>query len=76
MDLTDVRTFRYDREERLGHLVDLARASHYSTFRLYDDDEFETALDRFVRNAEAGYDDPEKVMWRDENTMYMITRTN
>ncbi len=40
------------------------------------DAEFEIALDRFARNVEAGYDDLDKVTWRDENTMYVITRTD
>ncbi len=75
MELTDLRTVRYYREQSLDHLVDLARMRHYSTFVLYGDAEFEIALDRFARNVEAGYDDPEKVTWRDENTMYVITRT-
>ena len=74
MKLTGLRTFRYYREQSLDHLVDLARTRHYSTFVLYGDAEFEIALDRFARNVEAGYDDPEKVTWHDENTMYVITR--
>lgn len=75
MELTDLRRFRYDREESLDRLIDLARTSHYSTFRLYGEDEFETALERFVRNVEASHEDPERVTWCDENTMYVITRT-
>ncbi len=71
-----LRTFRYDREEGLDHLVDLARIPHYSTFSLYSDDEFETALDRFACNVAASHEDPENVTWCDENTMYVITRTN
>ncbi len=76
MELTDLRTFWYYREQSLDHLVDLAGTRHYSTFDLYGDAEFEIALDRFARNVEAGYDDLDKVTWRDENTMYVITRTD
>ena len=75
MELTDLRRFRYDREESLDRLIDLARAPHYSTFCLYGEAEFEIALDRFACNVEAGYEDSESVTWRDENTMYVITRT-
>ena len=74
MELTDLRTFWYYREQSLNHLVDLARTSHYSPFDLYGDAEFEIALDRFALNVEAGYDDLDEVTWRDENTMYVITR--
>ncbi len=76
MELTDLRTFWYYREQSLDHLLDLARTRHYSTFDLYGDAEFEIVLDRFARNVEAGYDDLDKVTWRDENTMYVITRTD
>ena len=76
MELTNLRTFWYYREQSLDHLVDLARTRHYSTFDLYGDAEFEIALDRFARNVEAGYGDLDKVTWRDENTMYVITRTD
>ncbi len=75
MELTNLKMFRYDRAERPDRLVDLARTRHYSTFSLYGDLEFEAALDRFSRNLEAGYEDPETVTWRDENIMYVITRT-
>ena len=39
MELTDLRTFWYYREQSLNHLVDLARTSHYSPFDLYGDAE-------------------------------------
>jgi len=76
MELTHLKRFRYDREESLDRLIELARIPHYSTFRLYGEDEFETALERFVGNVEASCEDPQRVTWRDENTMYVITRTD
>ena len=76
MELTDLKRFRYDRAESLDRLIDLARIPHYSTFRLYSEDEFETALEQFARNVEANCKDPQRVTWCDENTMYVITRTD
>ena len=76
MELTHLKRFRYDREESLDRLIELVRIPHYSTFRLYGEDEFETALERFTSNVEASCEDPKRVTWRDENTMYVIMRTD
>ncbi len=52
------------------------KKGHKGVFQGTTDAEFEIALDRFARNVAAGYDDLDKVTWRDENTMYVITRTD
>lgn len=67
--------YRDARTTDLPRLLEQARNRHYSTFSLYDPEEFEIALDQFTENLRANYDDLENVTWRDENTLYVIERT-
>ena len=71
----EFKAFRYDRTAELERLLDQARNRHYSTFSLYDTEEFELALDEFTENVKSCYDDIENVTWRDENILYVIERT-
>jgi len=75
LEMVEFKAFRYDRTAELERLLDQARNRHYSTFSLYDSEEFELALDEFTENVKACYDDIENVTWRDENILYVIERT-
>ena len=75
LEMVEFKAFRYDRTADLERLLDQARNRHYSTFSLYDTEEFEVALDEFTENVKACYDDIENVTWRDENILYVFERT-
>ena len=62
--LQSVETFRYRRTSTPARLQQLAEHAHYSTFRLYEPEEFTEALRIFMKRLP----DPE-VSWTDENIM-------
>ena len=66
--------FRYKRRAKLRKLMAQARNHHYSTFYLYDQQEFEEALRRFEANIVRHFDDPEDIVWHDRNVMLTIRR--
>ena len=68
-----VKQFRYLRTASLGQLVNLARNSHYSTFSLYQKEEFASALKGFQRNITRHFSDPEHVEWFDDYTMLVVS---
>ena len=63
---------RYRRRTPLERLVEQARNRHYSTFALYDPDEFEDALATF--RVAVGGRHPESVEWYDENILIQAVR--
>ncbi len=67
--------FRYSRRASLERLVEQARSRHYSTFSLYQPDEFEHALAGFEANLRRRFDDPEAIEWHDENILIHIRRS-
>jgi SAM-dependent methyltransferase len=75
LNIQCVERFRYLRTASLGHLVDLARNSHYSTFSLYGKEEFASALKGFQRNITLHFSDPEHIKWFDEYTMLVVNRS-
>lgn len=68
-----VKQFRYLRTASLGQLVNLARNSHYSTFSLYQKEEFASALKGFQRNITRHFSDPEHIEWFDDYTMLVVS---
>ena len=66
--------FRYKRRGRLRKLMAQAKNHHYSTFHLYDQQEFKEALGRFEANIVRHFDDPEDIVWHDRNVMLTIRR--
>jgi ubiquinone/menaquinone biosynthesis C-methylase UbiE len=70
--LESVEYFRYRRMAKLEWLVTQAKSYHYSTFRLYDEREFEEALKKFPENIARDFKDPDKIIWDDENIMLVI----
>ena len=69
------KQFRYLRTASLDQLVNLARNSHYSTFSLYEKQEFVSALKEFKRNITRHFSDPECIKWFDEHTMLVVGRS-
>ena len=72
--LESVERFRYWRISTVDRLLDLARSNHYSTFPLYQRDEFEASLKEFRRNLLDNYSSSGKVGWFDEYTMLVIRK--
>ena len=62
--LQSIEAFRYRRTSTPARLKQLAEQAHYSTFRLYEPEEFVEALRIFLKRLS----DPE-VSWTDENIM-------
>lgn len=66
--------FKYRRKASLKRLVDLAGSKHYSTFSLYQQYEFETALKGFEDNIKKHFSNLEKIEWDDEYTMLVVKK--
>ena len=75
LNIQCVKQFRYLRTASLGQLLNLARNSHYSTFSLYEKEEFASALGGFQRNITRHFSEPEHVKWFDEYTMLVVSRS-
>jgi cyclopropane fatty-acyl-phospholipid synthase-like methyltransferase len=65
---------RYRRRSSLERLVEQARCRHYSTFSLYDRDEFEEALAVFQKEVRRRFADA--VEWHDENVLIHALRND
>jgi ubiquinone/menaquinone biosynthesis C-methylase UbiE len=72
LNIQCVKQFRYLRNTSLNHLVNLARNCHYSTFSLYEKEEFTSALKGFQCNVAQHFSDLEHVQWFDEYTMLVV----
>ncbi len=67
-------SFRYPRRASLDRLIEQARRRHYSTFSLYQPEEFEDALAGFRDRVSAAAPDIEAVAWHDENVLIHARR--
>lgn len=74
LDTECTKEFKYRRKASLDRLVNLARSRHYSTFSLYQKDEFETALKGFKENIKRHFSSLEQTEWDDEYTMLVIKK--
>ena len=72
----EIKTFEYPREAGLDRLLSQARTHHYSTFSLYQPNEFATALKEFEANIRRHFPDPQKISWTDENVLLHIERAD
>lgn len=66
--------FKYKRTADLKKLITQAKHHHYSTFYLYDQQEFEEALRKFEASIIHHFKDPDNIVWHDENIMLTIRR--
>lgn len=74
LELSGIEEFQYDRVVDMDRLMFQAENHHYSTFKLYDPDEFESAMEHFVSNVKAANNNTSRIPWHDENIMYVVDR--
>ena len=74
LELVETKTFTLSRGNSLEELTERAQSKHYSTFYLYESEEFERSLGEFGKNIGESYKDPDKIKWSDEKTMYTVLR--
>lgn len=74
LTIEHVKQFRYRRVASLKHLIDLARKAHYSTFSLYEEDEFAAAIEGFCDNIRKYFSDLKRIEWFDENTLLVLRK--
>ncbi len=72
--LESIRFFYFKRDSSLKQLIDQAEGKHYSTFSLYSDDEFRTALLEFRENIKKSFSNPDKIEWLDQNVMFSFRK--
>jgi ubiquinone/menaquinone biosynthesis C-methylase UbiE len=74
LTLERIEPFRYARQSSLDRLVEQAEIRHYSTFSLYEDEEFEEALGGFKENVRGRYVNLEAIDWYDENSLVVVRK--
>lgn len=74
LKLESVEYFKYKRMAKLEWLITQATHHHYSTFYLYDEKEFEEALNKFQGNIIHHFKNPDNIIWDDENVMLVIRK--
>ena len=74
MKIVHTRVFGHDRTSDLSSLVKKAKSNHYSTFALYDKDEFKKSSETFEQNIKDNFDDLENIQWQDENILLEISK--
>ena len=72
--LDSVNEFSFKRKTSLAELVMRARLKHYSTFSLYQKDEFEQALSVFENRVSTQFSDLNNITWRDEYAILVIRK--
>lgn len=70
LEIETIRTFRYERTSTPQRLREQAANTHYSTFYLYEPQEFSQALETFLGGLRGSV-----VRWFDENLMLVCQRT-
>ena len=74
MKIVDTRVFGHDRTSNLSSLIKKAKSNHYSTFALYEKDEFEKSFETFEQNIKDNFNDLENIQWQDENILLEISK--
>ncbi len=72
----EIKTFEYPREAALDRLLSQAREHHYSTFSLYQPNEFATALKEFEANIHRHFPNSQKIAWTDQNVLLHVERAD
>ncbi len=75
LGLESIEYFKYKRITELEWLVTQAKSHHYSTFYLYDEEEFEKALKEFRENIARHFKNLDRITWDDENIILVIRKT-
>lgn len=66
--------FKYRRISTLERLLHQAENHHYSTFYLYNEDEFKRAFEGFKQNILRNFKDLNNITWCDENILLVIRK--
>ena len=74
LTLERIERFQYPRQASLDRLVEQARGRHYSTFSLYEADEFEEALEGFKEEVRGRFGNLEAIYWYDENSLVVVRK--
>ena len=74
ISLESVNEFSFRRKTSLSELVIRARLKHYSTFSLYEKDEYDHALRVFENRITTHFIDLNDITWCDEYTMLVIRK--
>jgi ubiquinone/menaquinone biosynthesis C-methylase UbiE len=72
LEIRNIEFFNYKRVADLDLLVRRAQNHHYSTFCLYNEDEFRKSLNQFIENLQHNFQDLNHITWHDENILYII----
>jgi len=75
LTLESVEKFNFQRLATLSQLIDRVKQRHYSTFLLYSPSDLKKALLRFEENVRRNYQDITRVIWRDENAMFIARKS-
>ncbi|MFZ5516497.1 MAG: class I SAM-dependent methyltransferase [Candidatus Zhuqueibacterota bacterium] len=75
LTLDTVNKFQYQRTATLAQLLDKAKRRHYSTFALYSPSDLTKALLRFEENVRRHYRNMTRIVWHDENVMFIARKT-
>lgn len=74
LELIHEEFYKYQRKSSIEDLIDLAFNIHYSTFNLYDAEEFDRSIQKYRENLEKIYNNLNEITWSDENIMYVIKK--
>lgn len=74
LELESIEYFKYTRIAGLEWLLTQAVNHHYSTFCLYNKKEFEEALKGFQENIVRNFKNTDRIIWDDENIMFIIIK--
>ncbi|MGR3220868.1 MAG: class I SAM-dependent methyltransferase [Candidatus Anammoxibacter sp.] len=72
LSLEIIKSFKYKRNTSLERLVEQAETKHYSTFSLYDEGEFENAINTFRENVKAEFKNTNEIEWFDGNILLVL----
>lgn len=74
LKLISLKYFKYKRRASTNWLMRRAINHHYSTFDLYDREEFDDALMKFRNCIANNFNNGNDVYWEDENILFVISR--
>ena len=74
LKLESIEYFKYRQASKLEWLTTQAMGHHYSTFDLYDKEDFEEALKKFQENITHHFKEPDRIGWDNENIMLVIRK--
>lgn len=67
-----IKSFEYQRNTTLEHLIKQVKAKHYSTFSLYKENELDEAIKTFQENIKTQFSDTNEIKWTDENILLVL----